>query len=231
MIKNCVVNSIIKIFNNELPIIWSDKQGNWIKVSSLPNEIKNKINIFKQNTRIKYVSLRLVLKTIIQILKEDMEINDRFLDNELEEIIVGLCSRKNIEISHFFPINHNNYESGVAKIINLLSRKIDYHHRFTGFSAHSLSSETKRIYYVLNFYLFRNEILRTIENAENDRKFYNYVCSLSDQKLHNIFSYFLKQIVLFYCGDFSFQYLDGVDDFTVIDEIDAIFVNINKIIN
>lgn len=102
LIKNCVVNSIIKIFNNELPIIWSDKQGNWIKVSSLPNEIKNKINIFKQNTRIKYVNLRLVLKTIIQILKEDMEINDRFLDNELEEIIVGLCSRKNIEISHFF---------------------------------------------------------------------------------------------------------------------------------
>lgn len=28
LIKNCVVNSIIKIFNNELPIIWSDKQGN-----------------------------------------------------------------------------------------------------------------------------------------------------------------------------------------------------------
>lgn len=53
-----------------------------------------------------------------------MEINDHFLDNELEEIIVGLCSRKNIEISHFFfPINHNNYENGVAKIINLLSRK------------------------------------------------------------------------------------------------------------
>ena len=50
-------------------------------------------------------------------------------------------------------------------------------------------------------------------------------------KLHNIFSYFLKQIVLFYCGNFSFQYLDGIDDFTVIDEIDAIFVNINKIIN
>lgn len=102
LIKNCVVNSIIKIFNNELPIIWSDKQGNWIKVSSLPNEIKSKINIFKQNTRIKYVNLRLVLKTIIQILKEDMEINDHFPDNELEEIIVGLCSRKNIEISHFF---------------------------------------------------------------------------------------------------------------------------------
>ncbi|MBQ7749000.1 hypothetical protein IJR75_00005 [bacterium] len=73
--------------------------------------------------------------------------------------------------------------------------------------------------------------MRTIENDENDRKFYNYVCSLSDQKLHNIFSYFLKQIILFYCGDFSFQYLDGIDDFTVIDEIDAIFVNINKIIN
>ena len=96
------MNSIIKIFNNELPIIWSDKQGNWIKVSSLPNEIKNKINIFKQNTRIKYVSLRLVLKTIIQILKEDMEINDRFLDNELEEIIVGLCSRKILKFHIFF---------------------------------------------------------------------------------------------------------------------------------
>ena len=73
--------------------------------------------------------------------------------------------------------------------------------------------------------------MRTIENDENDRRFYNYVCSLSDQKLHNIFSYFIKQIVLFYCGDFSFQYLDGIDDFTVIDEMDAIFVNINKIIN
>ena len=48
LIKNCVVNSIIKIFNNELPIIWSDKQGNWIKVSSLPNEIKNKINILNK---------------------------------------------------------------------------------------------------------------------------------------------------------------------------------------
>lgn len=46
-----------------------------------------------------------------------MEINDCFLDNELEEIIVELYSRKNIEISHFFPINHNNYESGVAKLL------------------------------------------------------------------------------------------------------------------
>ena len=73
--------------------------------------------------------------------------------------------------------------------------------------------------------------MRTVENYENDRRFYNYVCSLSNQKLRNIFSYFLKQIVLFYCGDFSFQYLDGIDDFTVIDEMDAIFVNINKIIN
>lgn len=83
-----------------------------------------------------------------------MEINDHFLDNELEEILLDYVAEKILKFHIFFPINHNNYESGVAKIINLLSRKIDYRHRFTSFSAHSLSSETKRIYLCVKFLSF-----------------------------------------------------------------------------
>ncbi len=36
------------------------------------------------------------------MLKDDMKINDYFYDDELEEIIVGLCNKKNIEITRFF---------------------------------------------------------------------------------------------------------------------------------
>lgn len=166
------------------------------------------------------------------MLKDDMKINDYFCDDELEEIIVGLCNKKNIEISHFFPTRRNNYESGIAKIINLMSREVRYYNRFTGFSAHSLPFlEMKHIYYVLRLDTLRYEILQIIRNTENDRKFYKYVYSLSDQDLHRIFRYFLERIVLSLYSDFSFQYLDGVDNFTIIAEIDSIFANINNIIN
>ena len=46
--------------------------------------------------------MRLVLNITIQMLKDDMKINDYFYDDELEEIIVGLCNKKNIEITRFF---------------------------------------------------------------------------------------------------------------------------------
>lgn len=51
------------------------------------------------------------------MLKDDMKINDYFYDDELEEIIVGLCNKKNIEITRFFSTRHNNYESGTAKLL------------------------------------------------------------------------------------------------------------------
>lgn len=113
-----------------------------------------------------------------------------------------------------------------------MSREIRYYAHFTGFSAHSLDFlEMKHIYYVLRLDTFRYEILRNITNNENDRKFYKYVYSLSDQDLHRIFCYFLERIALSFYSDFSFQCLDGVDNFTIIAEIDSIFANINNIIN
>jgi hypothetical protein len=69
----------------------------------LLNEFQNKIKILLgEGTEIKYVTLRLVLNITIQMLKDDMKINDYFYDDELEEIIVGLCNKKNIEITRFF---------------------------------------------------------------------------------------------------------------------------------
>lgn len=115
-----------------------------------------------------------------------------------------------------------------------MSREIRYYAHFTGFSAHSLHFlEMKHIYYVLRLDTFCYEILRNITNNENDQKFYiyKYVYSLSDQDLHRIFCYFLERIALSFYSDFSFQCLDGVDNFTIIAEIDSIFANINNIIN
>ena len=113
-----------------------------------------------------------------------------------------------------------------------MSREIRYYAHFTGFSAHSLPFLVmKHIYYVLRLDTFRYEILRNITNNENDQKFYKYIYSLSDQDLHRIFCYFLERIALSFYSDFSFQCLDGVDNFTIIAEIDSIFVNINNIIN
>ena len=92
--------------------------GDWIKVSSLLNEFQNKIKILLgEGTEIKYITLRLVLNITIQMLKDDMKINDYFYDDELEEKIVGLCNKKNIEITRFFSTRHNNYESGTAKLL------------------------------------------------------------------------------------------------------------------